>query len=141
VWHRSRAHRLFGDARWSGDALGLALVELIVAQPLPADPALTTAVAETSFQRSGTKLSGAAWHCGGAARGRRLIGFGNCCVIAGIVVQLSSPGPGDLCGLTDDPGGGEGPRSWRGTTLAAVQCLRPDTGNHLVRSLGDLCQN
>jgi hypothetical protein len=32
VWHHSRAHRLFTNARWSGDALGLALADLIVAQ-------------------------------------------------------------------------------------------------------------
>jgi hypothetical protein len=30
VWHHSRAHRLFSNARWSGDALGLALANLIV---------------------------------------------------------------------------------------------------------------
>ena len=37
VWHHSRAHRLFTNARWSGDALGLALADLIVARLLPAD--------------------------------------------------------------------------------------------------------
>jgi hypothetical protein len=36
VWHHSRAHRLFSNARWSGDALGLALADLIVARLLPA---------------------------------------------------------------------------------------------------------
>jgi len=35
VWHHSRAHRLFTTARWSGDALGLALADLIVAHLLP----------------------------------------------------------------------------------------------------------
>jgi hypothetical protein len=30
VWHHSRAHRLFTNARWSADALGLALADLIV---------------------------------------------------------------------------------------------------------------
>ena len=35
VWHHSRAHRLFTNARWSGDALGLALADLIVARLLP----------------------------------------------------------------------------------------------------------
>ena len=34
VWHHSRAHRLFANARWSGDALGLALADLIVARLL-----------------------------------------------------------------------------------------------------------
>ena len=31
VWHHSRAHRLFTVARWSTDALGLVLADLIVA--------------------------------------------------------------------------------------------------------------
>jgi DDE superfamily endonuclease len=35
VWHHSRAHRLFTHARWSGDALGLALADLIVTHLLP----------------------------------------------------------------------------------------------------------
>ena len=35
VWHHSRAHRLFTNARWSGDALGLVLADLIVARLLP----------------------------------------------------------------------------------------------------------
>ena len=39
VWHHSRAHRLFTNARWSGDALGLVLADLIVARLLPADSA------------------------------------------------------------------------------------------------------
>src|SRR3954447_18435389 len=35
VWHHSRAHRLFTYARWSSDALGLALADLIVTHLLP----------------------------------------------------------------------------------------------------------
>jgi hypothetical protein len=27
VWHHSRAHRMFANARWSGDALGLVLAD------------------------------------------------------------------------------------------------------------------
>src|SRR5918998_191925 len=41
VWHHSRAHRLFANARWSGDAVGLALADLIVARLVPAGAALT----------------------------------------------------------------------------------------------------
>jgi len=88
VWHHSRAHRLFSNARWSGDALGLALADLIVARLLPADSALTIAVDDTLFKRSGKKVFGAAWHHDGAAKGPKPIGFGNCWVVAGIVVQL-----------------------------------------------------
>src|SRR6188768_4414434 len=47
VWHHSRAHRLFSNARWSGDALGLALADLIVTRLLPAGSPLTVAVDDT----------------------------------------------------------------------------------------------
>ena len=60
VWHHSRAHRLFSNARWSGDALGLVLADLIVARLLPANSALTIAVDDTLFKRSGKKVFGAA---------------------------------------------------------------------------------
>ena len=89
VWHHSRAHRLFTNARWSRDALGLALADLIVARMLPADSALTIAVDDTLFKRSGKRVFGVAWHHDGAAKGPKPIGFGNCWVVAGIVVQLS----------------------------------------------------
>jgi hypothetical protein len=88
VWHHGRAHRLFSNARWSGDALGLALADLIVARLLPADSALTIAVDDTLFKRSGKKVFGVAWHHDGAAKGPKPIGFGNCWVVAGIIVQL-----------------------------------------------------
>src|SRR4029453_9734430 len=89
VWHHSRAHRMFANARWSRDALGLVLADLIVTRLLPTDSALTIAVDDTLFKRSGKKVFGVAWHHDGAAKGPKPIGFGNCWVVAGIVVQLS----------------------------------------------------
>jgi len=89
VWHHSRAHRLFTTARWSGDALGLVLADLIVTHLSPAGSPLTVAVDDTLFKRSGKKVFGVAWHHDGAAKGPKPIGFGNCWVVAGIVVQLS----------------------------------------------------
>src|SRR6476660_738157 len=89
VWHHSRAHRLFSNARWSGDALGLVLADLIVTRLLPTDSALTIAVDDTLFKRSGRKVFGVAWHHDGAAKGPKPIGFGNCWVVAGLVVPLS----------------------------------------------------
>jgi DDE superfamily endonuclease len=56
---------------------------------LPAESPLTVAVDDTLFKRSGKKVFGAAWHHDGAAKGPKPIGFGNCWVVAGIVVQLS----------------------------------------------------
>ena len=69
VWHHSRAHRFFAVARWSADAVGLAVVDLIVARLLPAGSAITIAVDDTLFTRSGKKVFGAAWHHDGAAKG------------------------------------------------------------------------
>src|SRR4051794_25616244 len=51
----SRAHRMFANARWSSDAVGLVLADLIVARLLPADSAITIAVDDTLFKRSGKK--------------------------------------------------------------------------------------
>jgi hypothetical protein len=47
----------------------LALADLIVARLLPAGAALTIAVDDTLFKRSGKKVFGAAWHHDGAAKG------------------------------------------------------------------------
>src|SRR5436305_15058652 len=52
IWHHSRAHRLISNARWSGDALGLALADLVVARLLPADSAVTIAVYDPLFKGS-----------------------------------------------------------------------------------------
>src|SRR3954454_4855743 len=82
VWHHSRAHRLFTTARWSADALGLVLADLIVTHLLPAGSPLTVAVDDTLFKRSGKKVFGVAWHHDGAAKGlqthrvRQLLGRG-----------------------------------------------------------------
>jgi hypothetical protein len=88
LWHHSRAHRFFAAARWCTDAIGLALLDLIVNRLLPAESPITVAVDDTLFKRSGKKVFGVAWHHDGAAKGPKPIGFGNCWVVAGIVVQL-----------------------------------------------------
>ena len=67
IWHHSRAHRLFSNARWSGDALGLVLADLIVARLLPADSAVTIAVDDTLVQT--VRQEGL--RCGLASRRRR----------------------------------------------------------------------
>jgi hypothetical protein len=88
LWHHSRAHRFFAVARWSSDTVGLVLADLIVTHLLPVGSPLTVAVDDTLFKRSGKKVFGVAWHHDGAAKGPKPIGFGNCWVVAGIVVQL-----------------------------------------------------
>jgi DDE superfamily endonuclease len=92
VWHHSRAHWFFSHARWQVDQLGLTLLRLIVAGLLPPDAPVVIAVDDTLFRRCGRKVAAAGWHYDGAAKtggpraSRR--GFGNCWVIAGIVVAL-----------------------------------------------------
>jgi hypothetical protein len=87
-WHHSRAHRFFALTRWSSDTVGLALTDLIVTHLLPAGSPLTVAVDDTLFKRSGKKVFGVAWHHDGTAKGPKPIGFGNCWVVAGIIVHL-----------------------------------------------------
>ena len=88
LWHHTRAHRLFSSARWSADEVGLALAGLVVERLLPAGAALVVAVDDTLFKRSGRKVFGAAWQHDGAAKGPRPAGFGNCWVVAGLVVTV-----------------------------------------------------
>jgi hypothetical protein len=88
IWHHARAHRFFATARWCTDAAGLALLDLIVDRLLPHRSPITVVVDDTLFKRSGKKVFGTAWHHDGAAKGPKPIGFGNCWVVAGIVVQL-----------------------------------------------------
>ena len=49
IWHHSRAHRMFANARRSGDALGLVLADLIVARLLPADSGPYPRVVDTGW--------------------------------------------------------------------------------------------
>jgi DDE superfamily endonuclease len=88
VWHHSRAHRFFSQARWSPDQVGLALADLIVAHLVPADAALTVVVDDTLLRRSGKKVHAASWCHDGAAKGPKKVAWGNNWVIAGLVVTL-----------------------------------------------------
>jgi hypothetical protein len=85
---RPRAHRFFATARWSADAVGLVLSDLIVDRLLPQGSWVTVVVDDTLFKRSGRKVFGVFCHHDGAAKGPKPIGFGNCWVVAGILVQL-----------------------------------------------------
>jgi hypothetical protein len=87
-WHHARAHRFFAVARWCTDELGLTMLDLIVDRLLPAGSAITVVIDDTLFKRSGRKVFGVFWHHDGAAKGPKPIGFGNCWVVAGIVVDL-----------------------------------------------------
>ena len=68
-WHHARAHRFFATARWSADAVGLVLSDLIVDRLLPQGSSVTVVVDDTLFKRSGRKVFGVFWHHDGAAKG------------------------------------------------------------------------
>jgi hypothetical protein len=63
---------------------------LIVQQLLPVDAAVLVAVDDSLFRRSGRRVHAAAWCHDGAAKGPKgnRIGWGNCWVIAGLVLTL-----------------------------------------------------
>src|SRR5262245_24851463 len=90
VWHHSRAHWFFGRARWCADGVGLALLGLVVERLVPADASILIAVDDSLFRRSGRRVHAAAWCHDGAAKGRPAtkVSWGNCWVIAGVVVRL-----------------------------------------------------
>jgi hypothetical protein len=90
IWHHARAHRFFSTARWSPDALGLILLDLVVAKLVPAGAPLLLAVDDTLLRRSGRKVSGSAWHYDAAAKTKRgqRSAWGNNFVCLGLVVEL-----------------------------------------------------
>jgi DDE superfamily endonuclease len=89
VWHHSRAHWFFTRARWSPDALGLALLALVL-QRLSADAPVVLAVDDTLFRRSGRKVAGAGWQHDGAADrpGKNKTSWGTCFVVVGVLVEV-----------------------------------------------------
>jgi hypothetical protein len=78
-----RAHAFFSRTRWNVDNLGIVLAHLIVRTLLPQGAAITVAVDDTLFNRSGKN----AWQHDGAARSPKPVGRGTCCVVVGIVWQ------------------------------------------------------
>jgi hypothetical protein len=88
AWPHDRAHAFFSRTRWNVDNLGIVLAHLIVGTLLPQGAAITVAVDDTLFKRSGKKVFGAAWQHDGAARGPKPVGRGTCFVVVGIVVEL-----------------------------------------------------
>jgi SRSO17 transposase len=87
-WPHDRAHYFFARARWQVDELGVAVARLVVGLLVPPGQALTVAVDDSLFRRTGRKVHGAGWQYDGSAPGRRKQGFGTCFVTAGIIVSL-----------------------------------------------------
>lgn len=90
VWHHSRAHDFFARAAWCPDALGLRLVDFIVAVFCKPGAPLLVAVDDTLFGRSGRRVADCFYHHDGsqpAGQGKRTR-WGNNWVVLGIVVEL-----------------------------------------------------
>ena len=88
TWSHDRAHAFFSRASWNVEVLGLALSHLLVRSLLTEGAALTVAVDDTLFKRSGKKVFAAAWQHDGAAKGPKPVRRGTCFVVVGIVVEL-----------------------------------------------------
>jgi hypothetical protein len=88
TWSHDRAHRFFSHAVWSIDALGLGVLDLIIAHLLPAGTVIVLAVDDTAHRRRGRKVHGASWIHDGSAPGRTKLAFGHRWVIVGVVVTL-----------------------------------------------------
>jgi len=87
-WPHDRAHYFFARAAWDLDELGLAVARMVVLLLVPAGAAVTVAVDDSVFRRSGRKVWGAAWQHDGSSPARNKLSFGTCFVTCGIVVSL-----------------------------------------------------
>jgi hypothetical protein len=87
-WPHDRAHYFFARARWEIDELGLAVARLVVLLLMAPGQALTVAVDDSLFRRSGRTVHGAAWQYDGSSPARSRISFGTGFVTAGIIVSL-----------------------------------------------------
>jgi hypothetical protein len=88
TWPHDRAHRFFARARWDIDEAGIAVAQLVMMLLVPPGAAVTVAVDDSVFRRSGRKVHGAFWQHDGSAPTRDKMSFGNCFVTIGIVVSL-----------------------------------------------------
>lgn len=86
VLHHSRAHDFFSRRRWSVDALGLALADLIVNCFIDQENPIRVCVDETLFARSGKKVYGASWLFDSEATGGAKLRRGNSFVVLAIVI-------------------------------------------------------
>jgi hypothetical protein len=87
-WPHDRAHYFFARAAWDLDELGLAVARVVVSLLVPGGAAVTVAVDDSVFRRSGRRVSGVAWQHDGSSPARNKLSFGTCFVTAGIVVAL-----------------------------------------------------
>ena len=85
--HYSSYHRLFSRARWSLDAVGLALFDLIV--PWCGDR-ISIAIDDTLARKRGLKMFGTGMHYDPllSSRGKTITNWGHSWVVLGVIVRL-----------------------------------------------------
>jgi len=89
VKHHSAFHRVFAAARWSLDALGLALFKLIL-RWLPEDRPVFLAVDDTLARKRGLKIFGVGMHHDPilSSRGKAIVNWGHSWVVLGVLVRF-----------------------------------------------------
>ena len=88
IWGHERAHRFFSRARWSVDALGLAVCDLVVAHLLAPGAAIELAVDDSLVKRCGPKVWGVFWHHDATSASTKPVAKGTCYVVVGVVVHV-----------------------------------------------------
>lgn len=85
--HHSAFHRLFAEAAWSLDAVGLAVFRLI--EPWCGDT-LLVAIDDTLARKRGLKMFGTGMHHDPllSSRGKKITNWGHSWVVLGVIVQL-----------------------------------------------------
>ena len=86
--HHAAFHRLFAEAAWSLDALGLALFRMI--EPLLPAGAVLVAIDDTLARKRGLKVYGVGMHHDPllSSRGKAITNWGHSWVILGVLVQF-----------------------------------------------------
>lgn len=96
-FHHSRAHGFFSRARWSHEELGLRLLGILVNLFVPDGEPILIAVDGSLFRRSGPKVFGARWHYDSSVGPSGGLRFGNCFVVAGLMVKIPALGKRTWC--------------------------------------------
>lgn len=93
--HHSAYHRVFASARWDLDAVGLALLEMILHLAVAVDAKVHLVIDDTLCRKGGYRIFGAGMHYDPLLTGRKysnanqsLKSRGHCWVILGVVVVL-----------------------------------------------------
>ena len=87
--HHARFHRLFANARWSLDKVGLALFLLILAC-LPEDAVIFLGADDTLARKRGLKIFGVGMHHDPllSSRGKAIVNWGHSWIVLGVILPL-----------------------------------------------------